>query len=493
MATFEPQILDDTTPRAARLVALALLDELAQQRERLQAARKGDPPHDSEALHDFRVALRRVRSWLRALGPALEGSLPPGAVRRLRRMARESNVGRDAEVFRNWLAAAERQIPRRERAAVTWLAERFDRQQREADAGLEHRLERDFERVRNRLVARLATYRVVAHVHAGLREPVLASTMAALVKAQAEELRRRLRRVHSVDDTVQAHQARIAGKRLRYILEPIAPHIPGGPEVLEQLKSLQDVLGDLHDAHIWLMVLQDVVAELAVEEGQRMARAFAPAADARPGAGRRSGPPRAGFVSLARLAQDRSAAAFELFRGAWAEGTEKRFFRDVSRLVRGLKARAPRELEIERKYLLTGLPPAMPDATTVNIEQGYLPGERVVERLRMVQEGRRRAYFRTIKVGTGVVRTELEEATTRATFRAMWPLTEGKRLTKRRHQVPAGELTWEVDEFTDRPLVLAEIELPSKDTAVELPEWLAPYVEREVTGEQAYLNWTLAK
>ena len=86
--TFDASILDDTASRAARLVALSLIEDLALERERL-VAEKG-----SETLHDFRVGLRRLRSWLRALGPSLEGSLPRACVRRLRRMARESNAPR---------------------------------------------------------------------------------------------------------------------------------------------------------------------------------------------------------------------------------------------------------------------------------------------------------------------------------------------------------------------------------------------------------------
>ena len=98
-----------------------------------------------------------------------------------------------------------------------------------------------------------------------------------------------------------------------------------------------------------------------------------------------------------------------------------------------------------------------------------------------------------MKVGAGLVRTELEEETSAEMFQTMWPLTKGRRLTKRRHRVPQGDLTWEIDEFTDRELVLAEIELPSADTEVEIPDWLQSCVEREVTGEVAYLNSTLAK
>ena len=49
------------------------------------------------------------------------------------------------------------------------------------------------------------------------------------------------------------------------------------------------------------------------------------------------------------------------------------------------------------------------------------------------------------------------------------------------------------DEFLDRELFLAEIELPSEETEVVLPEWLSEQVEREVTGEDEYVNVNLAK
>jgi CYTH domain-containing protein len=201
-------------------------------------------------------------------------------------------------------------------------------------------------------------------------------------------------------------------------------------------------------------------------------------------------------VLLARLAQEHAAASFKVLRREWGNRRTSGFFKDVDRVAEALEARARRNVEIERKYLLSQLPPWMPGGTATQIAQGYLPGTRLVERLRAVQENGRKRFFRTIKVGTGLVRTELEEETSLPVFEAMWPLTEGRRLTKRRHRVPAGgdgNLAWEIDEFTDRDLVLAEIELPSSDTVVAFPDWLAPFVEREVTGEREYLNSTLAR
>jgi CHAD domain-containing protein/CYTH domain-containing protein len=482
---FDPSLLDDTAPRSARLIALSLIEDLAHERERLGAGK------DSETLHDFRVALRRVRSWLRALEPWLEGSLPDACMRRLRRMARESNAGRDAEVFLSWLATTDGQLSVRDRRAVTWLIERFQRQEREAESELESRLKRDFQRTRDRLDERLAIYRVEAHVHAGVREPLFSAVIATLLRELAEDLRRRLKRVRTVDDIAESHQARIAGKRLRYLLEPIAQQVAAGPALLAQLRSLQDTLGELHDAHVWLLVLRHVVAELAMEEGRRMASALTstPKPKKRPD----KGPPRSGLIALARLAHERAESSFDRFHRQWVAGNGKAFYRDLIDLAERLEARNPSQLEIERKFLLKGLPESMPDATAVTIEQGYLPGERLVERLRAVEVGRQRTYFRTVKVGAGIVRTELEEETSAEVFKSMWPLTKGKRLTKRRHRVPDGALAWEIDEFTDRELVLAEIELPAADTEVTIPTWLEPFVEREVTGDVAYLNSTLAK
>ena len=100
---------------------------------------------------------------------------------------------------------------------------------------------------------------------------------------------------------------------------------------------------------------------------------------------------------------------------------------------------------------------------------------------------------RTVKSGAGVARTELEEETTPEVFEAMWPLTLGRRVTKRRHRIVEGPLTWEIDEFTDRDLVLAEVELLDAEQEPELPDWLAPFVVREVTGEPEYVNATLAR
>ncbi len=152
-----------------------------------------------------------------------------------------------------------------------------------------------------------------------------------------------------------------------------------------------------------------------------------------------------------------------------------------------------RDVEIERKYLLSGLPEAARVVTPIVIDQGWLPGERLQERVRRIRDVDGERYSRTVKLGRGVERLEVEEAADRDLFEALWPLTEGRRVSKLRYRIPEGDLVWEIDRFRDPELVLAEVELPDAEVVPDLPAWLAPYVTREVTGEPEYVNVNLAR
>ena len=151
-------------------------------------------------------------------------------------------------------------------------------------------------------------------------------------------------------------------------------------------------------------------------------------------------------------------------------------------------------VEIERKYLLSALPRLPHAIHTYDIDQGYIPGAKLMERLRRQRdENGDTRYFRTVKLGSGVQRMELEDETDQRVFEHLWQLTEGRRLTKRRHVVPNGKDMWEIDEFTDRPLLLAELELDRADAPVRIPTWLEPVLVREVTDEPEYSNRSLAR
>ncbi len=145
-------------------------------------------------------------------------------------------------------------------------------------------------------------------------------------------------------------------------------------------------------------------------------------------------------------------------------------------------------VEIERKFLV----PETPDLSGTDsdeIDQGYLAigsdGE-----VRLRRKGER--LLLTAKRGSGISRDEAEVELDREPFERLWPLTEGRRLHKRRHVIPYGDLRIEVDVYEGEleGLVVAEIEFSSEDEAraFQPPDWIGG----EVTGDERYLNETLA-
>jgi CYTH domain-containing protein len=361
-----------------------------------------------------------------------------------------------------------------------------------ADAEVVREVARDFERARLLLEERLPIYRLRMHVHDGARVATFAGAMSVLVRAQAATLRRRLEGIRSVHDDEAAHRARIAGKRLRYLLEPIVPHVADGATTIARLKRLQDALGDFHDAHVWQGVVAESVERVVHEEAEQLLVA-PPVDDGGKVIRSHRRSPRPGLLAILAHVQARTGETFALVHRDWSGEALEPLFAGIDAIAESLDARASSGVEIERKYLLRGMPPQMPPAVVKEIVQGYLPGTRLVERVRRVRVDESERYFRTVKSGVGLVRTELEEECSREVFDALWPLTEGRRVEKRRHVVAEGTLRWEIDEFTDRALVLAEIELPSADLTAELPAWLLSMVERDVTGERAYVNAVQAR
>ena len=483
-----PDLLERPAKESARRLALSFLEAAAAAQQRLADA------SDPEALHDFRVALRRLRSCLRAYKTHLKGSVSNKTRRRLRALAAATGESRDTEVHLTWLREQRTGMRTRERHGVSWLIDRLTARKQMVDAELHQEVVDDFARMHRQLGTRLRCYTTDVHLDCPRLDPTLAAVLSDLVRQHAEELEHCLTAVRSTADQKEAHEARIAGKRLRYLLEPIAVEVESAADAVQRLKALQDALGDLHDAHVFSQELDIAVAEAAAEHARALAT-IVRNSDA-DGAGMRREQrrdPRPGLLTITQRLHERGERAFTQVHSEWLAGHAAGFFDAMRRTASEISRRATRGMEIERKYLLSRLPEVVEDADVVDIDQGWLPGIRLAERLRRVQSGADERCFRTVKAGSGVSRIEIEEETTSEVFATLWPLTAGRRVRKRRYSLPDGDHTWEIDEFTDRALVLAEVELPSENAPVEPPDWLRPHVVREVTGEPEFVNINLAR
>ena len=146
--------------------------------------------------------------------------------------------------------------------------------------------------------------------------------------------------------------------------------------------------------------------------------------------------------------------------------------------------------EIERKFLVTK--EFKHEAVSfTRISQGYLSS--VPERIVRVRINGDKGYLtiKGVSGSSGISRFEWEKGIPVDDPRELLALCEPVIIDKTRYLIPAGEFTFEVDEFygENKGLLMAEIELNSEDDIFEKPEWLG----MEVTGDKRYYNSHLAK
>jgi CHAD domain-containing protein len=327
---------------AARRLALGFLDQATAAQARLADA------EDTEALHDFRVGLRRLRSTLRSYRDLLGKSIGKKLAKRLKALADATGEGRDAEVALAWLdevAQSESPPPPSARPGHRWLRSRLASVRERAYAEIAEKIEEDFEPLAERLRERLSVYRAEVRLDATAAPRRFGEIAAAELGRLAGQIEQEMAAIDSAEDEEDAHRARITGKRIRYLLEPFAAESSAARAAVRKLKQLQEVLGELHDAH----VLERTLAEVASEAGAaRVRRLFDLALDsAAPGdlAAARRRPLESGLVDLGRrnrARRDQLFAGLSAWRGK--TGASGGRVKGPTGLARGL-ARAAEELQ----------------------------------------------------------------------------------------------------------------------------------------------------
>src|SRR5262249_37623736 len=136
----------------SRRVALEYLTDAARARGRL------DDPEDAEALHDLRVALRRLRSLERAYRPWLADSISRKLRQRLRDLARSTNVARDTEVQIEWIGKQRTALQGRKRRGLEWMVEWLVQRKTAAYADVRKQVAAEFDAFAVKVERRLRCY-----------------------------------------------------------------------------------------------------------------------------------------------------------------------------------------------------------------------------------------------------------------------------------------------------------------------------------------------
>ena len=157
-------------------------------------------------------------------------------------------------------------------------------------------------------------------------------------------------------------------------------------------------------------------------------------------------------------------------------------------------------IEIERKFLLKAMPDVLPNEV-VKIDQFYFKNkEGVWERVRQWNSslyGKR--WIHTIKTKiSDFSNEEIEKDITKLEYEEFKKVcrqnkSNSRYIKKERCIYPDGDLYWEVDIFKDKcHIIIAEIEIPSEDYDLNIPEFIFKKTLLEVTGQKLFSNRSLS-
>jgi CHAD domain-containing protein len=211
--------------------------------------RLGDP----EALHDHRVAARRLRAMLRAGRPLIDRQWADDLRRPLKNAGVELAEVRDLDVLIEQLRGNVDQLDGPVRAGGLRILQALERRR---------------ERAHMVLLAALAGGAYISllnRLELAVAEPRFSGS-GSLAKALAREHRRTCRKVRRLPTRPadgELHEIRKAVKRARYSAELSGTvGVKGTRKYLKRAKQVQNVLGDHQDAVVAAEVLQQLRAEL---------------------------------------------------------------------------------------------------------------------------------------------------------------------------------------------------------------------------------------
>lgn len=146
--------------------------------------------------------------------------------------------------------------------------------------------------------------------------------------------------------------------------------------------------------------------------------------------------------------------------------------------------------EIERRWIVNVPPPKIVAIPAYNIVQNYLPSglrtratscDAAIDRTVTV-------YHLTVKKSiSGMTNHEVEVAVPAEIYEAILPY-RNRVMMKTRRIIPFDDLTIELDHFEDGSWI-AEIELPSEDYPVAVPDWFG----EEITGDREFTNYAMSR
>jgi len=240
-----------------------ILSNIEAVRSRLALVRDGD----RDAIHDARVATRRLRAVLPLLGVGAAIAVVEQATPMLRGLGRALGRAREEDEALRLIDEIERRSPAAAAAAATLRARLLPRQMRRR-----RRLIKTIESLDLDVLDRLRD----AARPSGFSRPWAAdparSALRGAVGRRTGVAERKVHHAGGVYFPNRAHRARIAIKKLRYLAELMDKNDRVRKPAVRALKNAQEMLGSIHDREMLLGRLSQVMEEEEVQGARELAR-----------------------------------------------------------------------------------------------------------------------------------------------------------------------------------------------------------------------------
>lgn len=218
--------------------ALFLQQQIDTQRYWRKPAMRGTDP---QALHQVRVSLRQMRTIVSLFEPLLKSKWQQQTLKRLRRMSRKLDAARDWDVY------LEQHADRNDQPNKALKRQR-QKAQRQAKKALNSRKWRSWLKSMHKQLRHGGGHR---YFKQSLPLPSVNQFMITLLEQRWAKVQK-LMTAQVIADDHKLHRLRIRCKQLRYATDFFTDHLPKRQNEIfvEQLKQLQQCLGDIHDAYI---------------------------------------------------------------------------------------------------------------------------------------------------------------------------------------------------------------------------------------------------
>ena len=249
---------DDTMAEAARKTLYFHFKRMVNHEA---GTRRGE---DIEELHDMRVATRRMRAATRVFGNYMDMKTIKPFAKKLRRVGRTLGAVRDLDVFKQKAQAYIDTLPSQRQDELEPLLSVMDKEHQKAREQMLNLFDSDYyERFKKRFAKFLKRPGTASLPELGSHGELLPQQVRLVLPVVIYQ---QLANVRAYEELIKGpevslerlHRLRIAFKGLRYTLEFFREVLhPDTAQVIEEIKAVQDHLGDLQDAVVTCNILRD--------------------------------------------------------------------------------------------------------------------------------------------------------------------------------------------------------------------------------------------